>query len=152
MSIHLEAGTAGEIRRHAERAYPHECCGALLGKVTEKGRQITRALRITNARAESADNRFLVTDADYLRAEKEALLAGLELLGFYHSHPDHAARPSRFDLEHAFPWFSYVILAVSGGRAGELTSWILAEDRARFHEEEAREHRSANSPRIEGAG
>jgi len=124
-----------QIGRHGADAYPRECCGALLG--TNGGpKTVLRLLRIDNARApEDAHHRFLVGDNDYRRAERTADDAGLELLGFYHSHPDHPARPSRYDLEQALPRFSYVIVTVAAGEAGPMTSWVLAEDRSRFEEE-----------------
>jgi proteasome lid subunit RPN8/RPN11 len=135
----MEIRVSPELRRaigeHGADAYPHECCGALLGTAAP-ARSVTRLLRIDNARSpENAHHRFLVTDDDYRRAERAAADADLDLLGFYHSHPDHPARPSQYDLDHALPTFSYVIVAVAEGKPGPLTSWMLAEDRSRFEEE-----------------
>jgi proteasome lid subunit RPN8/RPN11 len=138
MEIRLEQGTDEAIRRHAAEAYPDECCGAMLGRVTAGGKVVTRALRIHNARTDSARNRFLVTDRDYLRVEAQAAAEGLDLVGFYHSHPDHPARPSRFDLDHALPVFSCVIVSVAEGRPERMTSWVLSEDRLRFEPEAVR--------------
>lgn len=138
MEIRLERGTGDAIRRHAAEAYPEECCGAMLGRAGAGGKSVTRTLRIENARTDSARNRFLVTDRDYLRVEAQAAADGLDLIGFYHSHPDHPARPSRYDLEHAFPVFSYVIVSVAGGLPDRMTSWVLAEDRERFRPEPVR--------------
>lgn len=125
-----------QIREHAAATYPHECCGALLGSSSGDAKRVTRVVRIENARTDSAANRFLVTDRDYMRVETQAAREGIDLLGFYHSHPDHPARPSGYDLDHALPWFSYVIVAVAKGRPEQMTSWLLAEDRSRFLEEE----------------
>lgn len=137
MPIHLTRARRREIEEHGVDAYPHECCGALLGQVEGEARVVIHNLRIDNAREEGVQhNRFLITDQDYLRVEREAADAGLTLLGFYHSHPDHPARPSQYDLDHAFPWFSYVIVAVANAAPGDLTSWILHEDRSRFQPEE----------------
>jgi proteasome lid subunit RPN8/RPN11 len=135
MRLRLSGTVPGEIRDHGASEYPHECCGAMLGERTETEKTVTRVVRIENARVDGRRNRFLITGQDYVRVEQEAAARGLDLVGFYHSHPDHPARPSQHDLDHALPWFSYVIVAVAGGAPRELTSWILAEDRSRFLEE-----------------
>jgi len=119
------------IRRHGREAYPHECCGALIGRE----RVVTEALVLPNSTNEGPRRRFLVRPADYRMAERRATLLGAELLGFYHSHPDHPARPSRYDLDHAWPEFAYVIVAVEGGQPRALTSWRLRDDRSAFDEE-----------------
>ncbi|MCA9300791.1 MAG: Mov34/MPN/PAD-1 family protein, partial [Phycisphaerales bacterium] len=95
----------------------------------------------------------LVTDRDYVRLERLAAELGLDLLGFYHSHPDHPSRPSRTDLEHAFPWFSYVIVAIERGVPSALTSWVLEEDRSAFRVEaiERTAGPSGPEPTAEGA-
>ncbi len=119
------------IRRHGREAYPYECCGALIGRDL----LVTEALALPNATAEGPRRRFLVRPADYRAAERRATELGAELLGFYHSHPDHPARPSRYDLDHAWPVFAYVIVSVEGGEPRTLTSWRLREDRSAFDEE-----------------
>lgn len=135
MRIHLSPALHHAIGEHGVDAYPHECCGAMLG-VAAPEKTVTRLIRIDNARSpEDSHHRFLVTDDDYRRVEREATLADLDLVGFYHSHPDHPARPSQYDLDHAMPWFSYLIVAVAEGRPGGMTSWVLAESRERFEEE-----------------
>jgi proteasome lid subunit RPN8/RPN11 len=136
--IALEAGVAEAIRRHGEATYPEECCGVMLGRVRGDTREVVEALPLSNSRTEERARRFLIGPEDYLAAERTATERGLALVGFYHSHPDHPARPSQYDLEHALPWHSYVIVAVAGGRAGEATSWVLAEDRSRFDPEPLR--------------
>lgn len=133
MIIELTPEIHRDIGRHGAETYPHECCGAILGRAASDRKVVTEMIRIDNARKdERARRRFLITDQDYLRVEREAATRGLDLLGFYHSHPDHPARPSQYDLDHAFPWFSYVIVAVAEGDPGALTSWVLADDRSEF--------------------
>jgi proteasome lid subunit RPN8/RPN11 len=132
LSTSLGAGVDAAIRRHGEETYPHECCGALIGRAGV----ISHAEPLPNTTEEGPRRRFLVRPSDYRLAEQRASERGGELLGFYHSHPDHPARPSQFDLDHAWPTFAYVIVAVAGGRAGDMTVWFLKEDRSSFDEGE----------------
>ena len=125
---------AAHIRRHGHEAYPNECCGALIGT----GTVVTEAFSLPNTTEEGLRRRFLVRPADYRVAEKQATDLGGELLGFYHSHPDHPARPSQYDLDHAWPYFAYVIIAVERGEPKAMTSWRLREDRTTFDEERVR--------------
>ncbi len=120
-----------EIRRHSQEAYPDESCGALLGR----GRVVTDAMPLPNTSEEGSRRRFRIRPVDYRAAERRANEMDAELLGFYHSHPDDLARPSQYDLDHAWPTFAYVILAVEGGESTELRSWRLREDRSAFDEE-----------------
>ena len=122
---------AAHIRRHAHEAYPNECCGALIGT----GHVVTEAFGLPNTTEEGPQRRFLVRPSDYRAAEKRAKDLEGELLGFYHSHPDHPARPSQYDLDHAWPHFAYVIIVVARGEPKAMTSWRLREDRATFDEE-----------------
>ena len=119
------------IRAHGVEAYPNECCGALLG---HDGVAI-HAYPMPNTTEEGPRRRFLVRPQDYREAERRASELGLDLLGFYHSHPDHPSRPSQYDLDHAWPFFSYVILSVHAGVSQDMTSWRLQDDRAAFTEE-----------------
>ena len=96
---------------------------------------VTEALALPNSTEEGPRRRFLVRPIDYRAAERRAAQLGAELVGFYHSHPDHPARPSRYDLDHAWPVFAYVIVAVEGGEPRALTSWRLRDDRSAFDEE-----------------
>jgi proteasome lid subunit RPN8/RPN11 len=130
-SLHLAAGVADAIRAHGVEAYPHECCGALVGHDGE----VTGAVPLPNTTDEGPRRRFLVRPSDYQQAERAADDAGAELLGFYHSHPDHPARPSQYDLDHAWPNFSYIIVSVAAGVAEDMRSWKLREDRSAFDEE-----------------
>lgn len=131
MALMLEATAEAAIRVHARAAYPHECCGALIGG---EGR-VQVALPLPNTTPDGPRRRFLVGPEDYREAEVRAEAAGGVLLGFYHSHPDHPAEPSQHDLDHAWPSFSYVIVSVVAGRDRDLRSWRLAADRSRFVEE-----------------
>lgn len=118
------------IRRHGQETYPHECCGALVGS----DRHVNAAVSLPNTTEEGPRRRFLVRPADYRLAESRASELGGELLGFYHSHPDHPARPSQYDLDHAWPTFAYVIVSVVNGDAGDMTVWWLKGDRTTFEE------------------
>jgi cysteine synthase B len=120
------------LRRHAARIYPNECCGALLGP---KAGRVTQAFPLDNTFADSQRRRFLVGPDEYRRAEARATDTGLNLLGFYHSHPDHPAEPSQFDLDHAWPNMHYVIVSVRQGQPKEARSWRLKKDRSAFEEE-----------------
>jgi len=139
MKLVVQPAELGKIREHGARDYPHECCGVLLGNQDGDNKVITEARPLSNAREDSKHNRFVISPQDMLESEKYARQKGLDLLGFYHSHPDHPARPSEYDREHAWPWWSYVIVSVQKGRPADLTSWVLAEDRSRFEEESVQE-------------
>jgi proteasome lid subunit RPN8/RPN11 len=119
------------IRAHARQAYPHECCGALIGR----DGAVEAAFALPNTTEEGPRRRFLVRPGDYRAAERHAQGLGLDLLGFYHSHPDHPARPSQYDLDHAWPFFSYIIVSATADGTGALTSWRLRDDRSAFEEE-----------------
>ena len=131
MAIVLRQDVNAAIRAHGREAFPHECCGALLGR----DGVVNEAYALPNTTEEGPRRRFLVRPDDYRAAEKRARDTGLELLGFYHSHPDHPARPSQYDLDHAWPSFSYVIVSVMAGADQALTSWQLKDDRSAFDEE-----------------
>jgi proteasome lid subunit RPN8/RPN11 len=128
--VDLEAGVAAAIRRHGEETFPHECCGALVGR----GDRVTAIVPLPNTTEEGPRRRFLVRPSDYQMAEQRASSLGGDLLGFYHSHPDHPARPSQFDLDHAWPTFAYAIVSVMSGLARDMTVWFLKEDRSSFDE------------------
>ncbi|MDQ2731636.1 MAG: M67 family metallopeptidase [Armatimonadota bacterium] len=139
MAINLKPEHRQAMQRHAEETYPHECCGFLLGKDVDGVKQISSILQASNLRDDSPQNRYLIDPKDFLRADRQARAEGLDILGIYHSHPDHPARPSEFDREHAWPYYSYIIFAVHGGKVVDAHSWLLNEDRAAFDEEEAAE-------------
>ena len=136
--ILLPDGAVDAIRLHGRQSYRDEACGVLYGRASADGKRVLRAAPMVNSREDERHRRFVVTASDYRRAELEANRSGLTLLGFYHSHPDHPAYPSPYDLEHALPFFSYVILAVEGGEPKEMRSFVLSEDRSEFLEETLR--------------
>jgi proteasome lid subunit RPN8/RPN11 len=120
-----------QIEQHLEAGYPHEACGVMLGT----GGVITEIARMENQRNDSAHNRYLIDPLAYARIEREADKRAMQVLGIYHSHPDCAAQPSQFDLEHAWPTLSYLIVSVGKGKAVERRAWLLREDRSQFDEE-----------------
>ena len=128
MTLRVSETLLRTIHREGERAYPGECCGVLAGQPGEI-KQVRRLLPVVNRRADDP-HRYLIAPEDLQSVETEIREAGLEVLGFYHSHPDHPAAPSSFDAEHAWPWYSYLIVRVDRGRAVEATSWQLAGDRS----------------------
>ncbi len=136
MTLHIAPDLLALIRTHGEENYPEEGAGLLLGRVSGDVRQAVRALPQTNqAPAESRPRRYEIEALAMLAAEELADQVGLEVVGVFHSHPDHPAAPSRFDRERALPWYSYVITSVLGGQAGETRCWRLTEDRNALEEE-----------------
>ena len=145
----MSRDVAERIRRHGAETFPHECCGALLGRdsvaaekvsardetPSKETREVLELFPLVNRRDDSPRNRFAVTADDVRDAEKAASQHGLEVIGWYHSHPDHPARPSDFDREHAWPWYSYVIVSVMAGKAADMTSWRLNDDRLNYSPE-----------------
>ncbi|HYW83665.1 MAG: M67 family metallopeptidase [Spirochaetia bacterium] len=132
MKVIVPSGILERMRRHGEETYPHECCGFMLGKAEEGMQRIVEIRGQANERTESRENRFLITPDQFKAAESAARKAGLQLVGIYHSHPDSPARPSEYDRDHAWPWFSYIIVSVKGGKADEANGWQLKEDRSGF--------------------
>jgi cysteine synthase B len=130
--VRLGAGTDEAIRAHGVSTYPDECCGALLGPAAG---DIVEAFALPNEHGGEKRRRFLIGPEEYRLAEKRAAETGRELLGFYHSHPDHPAVPSAFDLEHAWPNLSYIIVSVKNGRPDAMRSWRLKADRSGYDEE-----------------
>jgi proteasome lid subunit RPN8/RPN11 len=127
---HLE-----RIRSHGESTYPHECCGVLLGTFEDSDKCVQEIRELGNEREDSRHNRFLITPETLFRCEREAQLLNLDIVGFYHSHPDAPARPSEYDREHAWPTYSYVIVSVRDRSSRDITSWVLLGDRSRFEAE-----------------
>jgi proteasome lid subunit RPN8/RPN11 len=136
--INLEKEHLSEINAHGERDYPYECCGLLIGKFEDDGRKVTiETYSISNAREEQAKrNRFLILPEELKRGERHAREKGLDIIGFYHSHPDEAAVPSKYDLDHAWPTYSYIVVSIRQARAESLRSWEMKPDRSQFYEEE----------------
>ena len=141
--IELSPDDLARIRAHGEAIYPEECCGILVGRAEKdadgNGSVLARVERLVGAENEREDenrhNRYLIPPEVILRTEREARADGLDVVGYYHSHPDHPSRPSDFDRDHAWPGYSYVIVSVREGRARDERSWRLSDDRSRFDEE-----------------
>ena len=124
------------IEAHGEAAYPHEGAGLLLGYAAQEDKTVLAAFPLPN-RSEAAEqyHRYLLTPDDMLSGEKSAAQRGLDVVGIFHSHPDHPAIPSAFDRDWALPWYAYLITAVEQGRAADLRAWRLKEDRSAFDAE-----------------
>jgi len=159
-TLWISGHLAEKIRLHGAETYPHECCGALLGKdrdamdtgayeqpagaLPKATREILGLFALVNRRDDSPRNRFSVSVEDVRAAEQAARDQGLEVVGWYHSHPDHPARPSAYDRDHAWPWYSYIIVSVQNGAPQDMTSWRLNDDRQEFsHEGIEIRHRAA---------
>jgi proteasome lid subunit RPN8/RPN11 len=133
VTLRLSTSLVDEIRREGERAYPAECCGVLAGLPGDV-KEVVRLVSVTNRRTDDP-HRYLIAPDDLRRIEGELRASGLEVLGCYHSHPDHPAAPSTFDADHAWPWYSYIIVRVDRARAADLTSWVLDDDRSAMRPE-----------------
>jgi len=137
--LKFTASDYDEIRRHGEETYPDECCGILLGTVDGGTRIVRSIVRCRNTRTDAPQQRYHIDPRELVRAQRDGRDRGLEVIGFYHSHPDHPARPSPTDLEEAH-WIgcSYAITTVEKGRATVTASFVLTgsteEDKA-FAEE-----------------
>ena len=143
MSLFLTPDHADAIREHAEEGYPDEVCGLLLGSFRrgnqshEYERVVAEVYRLENERTDERETRYSVSGRSMFRAEKYAQQRGLDLIGYYHSHPDAPAKPSRYDLDHAtWPGISYPIVSVMLGRVAALKSYVLDEDRENYIPEE----------------
>ena len=124
-----------EIRQIAECIYPNECCGFLIGSSGEEARSVDKVVIAENRRHDSPANRYLITPEQFQEIESELRVSDDQIVGFFHSHPDVEARPSAYDLNHAWPWYSYVIVSVKEGASDGFTSWRLEDDRSSFFEE-----------------
>jgi proteasome lid subunit RPN8/RPN11 len=137
MSIRLPERVISEIRLHTENAYPEEAAGFLLGRELDDVRIIQTVLPQSNQyRADQRSRRYLIDAKDMLSAENYADEQGFEILGIFHSHPDHPAEPSSFDLEWSLPHYSYLISSVENGELVTSRCWRLNEDRTGYYEEE----------------
>ncbi len=135
--MQTRADVLAHIRRHGEATYPEECCGFLIGRPGADGNDVAYARRAVNRNPNRREDRYVIAPEDYLAAERAARRDNMDIVGVYHSHPDHPAIPSQTDLELAtFPGYAYVIASVENGKAADLSAWSLAEDRSRFLPEE----------------
>jgi proteasome lid subunit RPN8/RPN11 len=134
----LSAGLRRRIESEGAAAYPNECCGILIGRDVagvgdEKHRIVDRLEPGRNVfEADEQYHRFSIDPRQQMKAERAAEAEGRVVLGFYHSHPDHPARPSEYDRQHAWPFYSYVIVAIARGKAADMTSWVLDEKTNQF--------------------
>lgn len=122
------------MHQHAESDYPNECCGFLYGLADEDQRHVHIVREVENAKEGDQRRRFQINPLDYQKAEKYAIDHDLDLLGVYHSHPDHPAEPSEHDRKVAMPYFSYIIISVQDGKAATTRSWRLNKSQ-QFDEE-----------------
>ena len=131
-AVTLQPEHVAAMRDHGAETYPHECCGFLVGDRAEGVLVVTELVRASNAREDSPRNRYLIPPEEFARVQRDADRRGLDIVGFYHSHPDAPARPSEFDREHAWPAYAYLVLSVREGKPEELGAFELSEDRATF--------------------
>ena len=138
MTLSMPPKLRSAIHTHCRAEYPHECCGALIGTLSGDLKTVVRTERLENAEPNSPERRFVIDPAQLLAVERAARQEGLDVIGFYHSHPDAPARPSPTDLEWAWPVYSYLIVSVTGGDIADTRSYVLAEGGAAagFAEEE----------------
>ena len=135
--IELNQKSLAAITAHAERDYPHECGGMLIGTFNDGKKAVVETFPLENAREEDErHDRILILPTDVLKAERYARERNLDVVGYYHSHPDDTAIPSQYDLDHALPVWSYVIASVLQGKVAEIRSWEMENDRSKFNEEE----------------
>lgn len=134
--IDIKKNHIDQIKEHAQKDYPYECCGILLGKFENGEKTVTQVLEIVNEKEdENKHNRYLIPSSKILETELYAIKNGLDIVGFYHSHPDHSAIPSAYDVEHALPVYSYLIVSVYAAKAVDFTISVLSADRAKFEKE-----------------
>ncbi len=133
--IHLKKDDLESIRQIAQETYPHECCGIMVGSVEGDIKSVSELIPAVNERTDSLANRYLITSDFVQKIEARIRNTGSSIVGFFHSHPDVPARPSVYDREHAWPWYSYLIVSVMKGQAGEVLNWKLKDDRSAFDTE-----------------
>ena len=135
--VYLTEEHIKQIEAHGERTFPYECGGMLIGRFENGRKTVVELLPMENAMAETEQhNRVLILPKDVLRAERFARERKLDVVGYYHSHPDHPAIPSQFDLDHALPVWTYIIVSVESGTAVDVRAWEMENDRSKFNEEE----------------
>ena len=136
MSVEITREQEAAIRAHGEAGFPNEICGVLLGREAGGHKTVTGLLPIENQfESDEQYHRFLITPQDMLRAERSARAQGVSVVGFYHSHPEAEAIASNYDRDHAWPWYTYIIVSVKQHRADELRSGRCATIAQAFDEE-----------------
>ncbi|BDI33198.1 hypothetical protein CCAX7_52490 [Capsulimonas corticalis] len=144
MPIIFTTALDAEMRAHAQRDYPHECCGFLIGKPGAEGVAVHEVRAADNTRQDSPRNRFEIDPGELMRVDKAARAAGLSVVGFYHSHPDAPASPSEFDREHAWQGYCYIIVSVLSGQPAEMNNWLLLDDHSGYTQDAVRIVNSEN--------
>ena len=134
-SINITQKIVDTFISHGEKDYPHECCGFILGQFKDEGSFGVEYIPASNVKEENRERRFLIDPLAYQKAEDEADERDMSVISIVHSHPDHPAKPSDFDLDHAWPGFSYIIISVKLGKVAGYRSWQLNENRSFFVEE-----------------
>ncbi len=132
-AVALSPQCARRLVEHARRAYPRECCGILLGLTGERT-VVCEAQPAPNLRGGEAADRYEIDPGEIVRADREAEDRGWEIVGFYHSHPDHPAAPSPVDLEHAWSGYLYLIVSARRGGGADIRAWVFDSQHSRFHE------------------
>ncbi len=135
MPLKIGAGDAGHIHDHAKEAYHEECSGVMVGMDVEEMKIVVDVWRAENTHEDERSRRFLIDPKEYIAFDKRASERDMDILGVYHSHPDHSAEPSDYDREHAWPGWSYVIASVSEDGVEDMRSWVLKDDRSGYDEE-----------------
>ena len=133
--IHIKKEQLDDIEAHGKEGYPNEVCGIILGVSGSEGNKALQVRRAANLNNNRAHDRYELDPQDLLKAEKDARDKGLEIIGFYHSHPDHPDVPSEFDRERAWPSYSYIISSIMGGKEASTKSWLLNDESQAFEEE-----------------
>jgi proteasome lid subunit RPN8/RPN11 len=143
MTICIARKVLDEIHAHAEATYPEECCGLLVAEggsdtvaAPNSKKTISESIRMNNAYEGPKHDRYNIDPLELFKADRAISQKGLTIAGIYHSHPDYPASLSKFDLEHSFPWYSYIVISVPKGRAGDTRSWIPREDHESVFQEE----------------
>ncbi|MEP6755594.1 MAG: M67 family metallopeptidase [Chthonomonadales bacterium] len=136
MTIHLSDVLLRDIHTHAERDYPHECCGVMVGSAKGDEKTVLSLVQATNVHEDGHERRYLISPNQLLEIDISARSKGETIVGIYHSHPNHPAIPSGYDQDWAWPWYSYIIVSVMDGKTANTTSWVLQDDRSKFDAEE----------------
>lgn len=137
LRVEITTNCQSQINAQAERAFPEECCGAMLGRDRDDGvREVVQVMPVDNTKDENRKRRYLIAPDALLAAEKAARGAGLDVVGIYHSHPNHPSQASEFDRDHAMPFWSYLIVSCMNGKVASVQSWRLRDDRSVFDEEQ----------------
>ena len=132
MVIKIGRRTLEKVHAHAESTYPEECCGLL---IANQSKNVVDALQMRNAFAGPKHDRYHIDPLELFRADREVARKGMTIAGIYHSHPDYPATLSKFDLDHSFPWYSYVVVSVPKGEAKDTRSWLPNQDHTDVSEE-----------------